>query len=101
MQAQDHVNKNLNYLFIQITTTFTCKSKRKLELLIIYALKKKSKQKKKKVKAMQRCKIQADLSYFRYFFLQAVTEINQMNKNISIQLYDFCLYLDFYHQFRN
>lgn len=37
MQAQDHVNKNLNYLFIQITTTFTCKSKRKLELLIIYA----------------------------------------------------------------
>lgn len=48
MQAQDHVNKNLNYLFIQITTMFTCKSKRKLELLSIYAFKKTTKQQKKK-----------------------------------------------------
>lgn len=80
---------------------FTCKSKRKLELLSIYAFKKITKLKKKNVKAMRRCKIQAEFSYSKYFFLQTVIEMNQMNKTISVQLYDFYLYLDFYHQFKN
>jgi len=44
-------------------------------------------------------KRQSELPYFRKFFLPTVMEMNQMNKNISVQLCDFYLYLDFYHQF--
>ena len=69
MQAQDHVNKNINYLFIQITTKFTCKSKGKLELLSIYAFKKITKQ-KKKVLARRRWKDSQNYHILENFFFQ-------------------------------
>lgn len=42
MQAQDHINNNLNQFFIQITIMITCKSKRNKELLSNHALKKRA-----------------------------------------------------------